>query len=77
MENTWKISNKLNKVYAKLSKKLKEKDGGDYVETGIKILIGVVIGALLLGGLYLLFGDIILPTLTERIQDMFNYSGSQ
>jgi hypothetical protein len=41
----------------------------------IKILISVVIGALLLGGLYTLFGNIILPTLTSKIQDLFNYAG--
>lgn len=39
----------------------------------IRILIAVVIGALLLAGLYTLFGDTVLPTLTERIQEMFNY----
>jgi len=33
----------------------------------------VVIGALLLAGLYTLFGDTVLPTLTKRIQEMFNY----
>lgn len=41
----------------------------------IKILIAVVIGALLLGGLYTLFGDQILPTLNRRVTEMFNYAG--
>ena len=41
----------------------------------IKILIAVVIGALLLAGLYALFGETVLPTLKKRIQDMFNYGG--
>ncbi len=41
----------------------------------IKILMAVVIGALVLAGLYTLFGDTVLPTLTERIEDMFNYGG--
>jgi len=41
----------------------------------IKILIAVVIGALLLAGLYALFGETVLPTLKKRIQDMFNYAG--
>ncbi|MHB9020144.1 MAG: DUF6133 family protein, partial [Minisyncoccota bacterium] len=39
------------------------------------ILIAVVIGALLLAGLYTLFGSTVLPTLTQRIKDMFNYAG--
>ena len=41
----------------------------------IKILIAVVIGALLLAGLYKLFADSVLPILTERVMEMFNYSG--
>ena len=45
------------------------------LDSGIKILIAVVIGALLLGGLYALFGDTILPTLTEKVEDMFNFAG--
>ncbi len=46
-----------------------------FVDSAVKILISVVIGALLLAGLYALFGDIILPTLEERIQDMFDFAG--
>ena len=36
-------------------------------------LMAVVIGALVLAGLYSLFGETILPTLKQRIIDMFNY----
>ena len=39
----------------------------------LKILLAVVIGALLLAGLYALFGETVLPTLKQRITDMFNY----
>ena len=49
--------------------------GENYVDSGVKILIAVVLGALLLGGLYALFGDVIMPTLTERIKEMFDYAG--
>ncbi|WP_321006530.1 DUF6133 family protein, partial [Hungatella sp.] len=41
----------------------------------IKILISVVVGALLLAGLYTLFKDTILPTLQSKIQNLFNYNG--
>lgn len=54
---------------------LKSKKGENFVDSGIKILIAVVIGALLLGGLYALFGDTILPTLTEKVEGMFNFGG--
>ena len=46
-----------------------------YVDSGVKILIAVVIGALLLAGLYALFNDTIMPTVTERIEDLFDYAG--
>lgn len=54
---------------------LSSNSGEGFVDTAVKILISIVIGALLLAGLYTLFGDTILPTLTERINDMFNYEG--
>ena len=46
-----------------------------YVDTGVKILIAVVIGALLLGGLYALFNTTIMPTVTAKITELFNYAG--
>ena len=46
-----------------------------YVDSGVKILIAVVIGALLLGGLYLLFNGTIMPTVTTKIQGLFKYAG--
>lgn len=49
--------------------------GEGFVDTAIKILMAVVIGALVLGGLYALFGETVLPTLKQRITDMFNYGG--
>ncbi len=49
--------------------------GEGFVDSAVKILISVVIGALLLAGLYALFGDVILPTLTQRINEMFNFAG--
>ena len=52
---------------------LKDKKGEGYVDTGIKLLISVVIGSLLLTGLYALFSNNILPSVGQRIIDMFNY----
>ena len=49
--------------------------GENYVDSGVKILIAVVVGALLLAGLYALFGDVVLPTVTQRVTDMFNFNG--
>jgi hypothetical protein len=46
-----------------------------YVDSGVKILIAVVIGALLLAGLYTLFNTTIMPTVTQKIEGLFNYAG--
>jgi hypothetical protein len=54
---------------------LADSRGEGFVDTAVKILMAVVIGALVLAGLYLLFNSTILPTLTQRIQEMFNYKG--
>ena len=54
---------------------LADNRGEGFIDTAIKILIGVVIGALVLGGLYLLFSSTVLPTLTQRVTEMFNYNG--
>lgn len=45
------------------------------MDSGVKILIAVVIGALLLAGLYALFNDTIMPTVTQKVKDLFNYKG--
>ena len=47
-----------------------------YVDSGVKILIAVVIGALLLGLLYTLFNTTIMPTVTSKIQTLFNFTGN-
>ena len=52
-----------------------EEKAENFVDTAIKILMAVVIGALLLAGLYKLFADTVLPTLTQRVAEMFNDSG--
>ncbi len=46
-----------------------------YVDSGVKILIAVVIGALLLGLLYTLFNTTIMPTVTSKVTELFSYNG--
>lgn len=77
-----KIRNQMNRMCGviagkamEVKRKLAERSGEGYVDTAVKILIAVVLGALLLAGLYALFKDTVLPTLVNRIQQMFNYAG--
>ena len=51
------------------------KRGENFVDSGFKVLIIVVLAALFLAGLYLLLGDVVMPTLTNRVKDLFNYKG--
>lgn len=49
--------------------------GEGYVDSGVKIIIAVVVGGVLLAGLYALFKTTILPTLNTKITEMFGYAG--
>ena len=69
------ISNKINSIAVRTQTALANTRGEGYVDSGVKILIAVVIGALLLGGLYTLFDDTIMPTVTTKIQNLFNFAG--
>lgn len=68
-----KIRNKVNSIIATAKAAAACRKAEGYVDSGVKILIAVVIGALLLGALYLLFNDTIMPTVTTKIQGLFNY----
>ena len=70
-----KIKNKVNSaiISAKCAVAYRKAEG--YVDSGVKILIAVVIGALLLGGLYTLFNTTIMPTVTSKITELFSFSG--
>jgi hypothetical protein len=68
-----KVKNKMTLKVLEAQALLRRKDGENFVDTAIKILMAVVIGALVLAGLYALFGETVLPTLKQRVVDMFNY----
>ena len=77
-----KMKNQMMKVYTaaamkalQAKQKIRETSGEGYVDTAVKILIAVVLGALLLAVLYALFNDTVLPTLVERVEEMFDYAG--
>ena len=63
------------RVKERVFETLKQNTVEGFVDTALKILISVVVGALLLAGLYTLFKDTILPTLQSKIQNLFNYNG--
>jgi len=70
-----KIKNKVRSAAAAFQTTIECKKAEGYVDSGVKILIAVVIGALLLAGLYTLFNTNIMPTVTSKITSLFSYSG--
>ena len=69
------ITNKINSIAVSAKTAIANTRAEGYVDSGVKILIAVVIGALLLSGLYALFNTTIMPTVTSKIQGLFNYAG--
>ena len=70
-----KVQNKANELAIRAKTTLDNAKAEGYIDTGVKIIIGVVVGAVILGGLYALFDGVILPTLETRIDGMFEYAG--
>jgi hypothetical protein len=70
-----KVKEKSMKGMIRIQMVLSDNRGETFIDTAIKILISVVIGALLLAGLYTLMEDTVLPELQQRISDMFDYNG--
>ena len=69
------IRDKANAAVISAKTFIANKKAEGYVDSGVKILIAVVIGALLLAGLYALFNTTIMPTVTQKVTGLFNYSG--
>ena len=70
-----KFTNAVNSIVSRTRTAVANTRAEGYVDSGVKILIAVVIGALLLSGLYALFSTTIMPTVTSKVQSLFNYAG--
>ena len=69
------IRSKVNNLTTRAIVAVSNAKAEGYVDTGVKILIAVVIGALLLSLLYGLFNTTIMPTVTKKITELFNFKG--
>ena len=70
-----KIKDKVMSIKAKAVEVIETKTAETYVDTGVKVLVAVVVGALLLTLLYALFEDTIMPSVVTKVQGLFNYAG--
>ncbi len=64
------IKEKINRIKDKLSD-----NSGNWLDESFKYILAVVIGLAFLAGLYAITKDTILPTLTQKIKDGFNFQG--
>ena len=70
-----KIKNSVRSAVSTVRAVVATKKAEGYVDSGVKILIAVVIGALLLAGLYTLFNTNIMPAVSDKIASLFGYAG--
>ena len=70
-----KIREKFSSVAARTVVAVSNVKAEGYVDSGVKILIAVVVGGLLLTLLYALFNDIIMPTVNDKVQNLFSFNG--
>ena len=57
-------------------KTIQNRKGEGYIGFGVKILIAVVIGALVLGGIYTVQKNVIMKSASDKIEELFDYNGS-
>ena len=66
----WTAKQKARELADRTAEALTDRTGQGTLDVAITVLISIV-----LGGLYLIVDDTVLPTITQRIKDMFNYGG--
>ena len=69
-----KINSKATELAIRTKTALASKSGEGYIDTAVKIIIGVVVGGVILVGLYALFNGVVLPCLNTEIGNMFDYT---
>ncbi len=62
------------KLKGRLKEKLDDKKGSFYTDNAMQIIIAIVLGGLLLAGLYSVYKDTLIPTLQQKLRDMLNYT---
>ena len=69
------ISKNVNSAIIAAKAAVMNRKAEGYVDSGVKILIAVVVGALLLTLLYTLFNTTIMPSVSTKITGLFGYTG--
>ena len=69
-----KITRKADNALISAKCALESRKAAGYVDTGVKILIAVVLGALVLSLLYALINGTVMPKVTEKVNSIFTYT---
>lgn len=70
-----KISRKVDNAIISAQCALENRKAEGYVDTGVKVLIAVVLGALVLSLLYALLKTTVMTNVTSKVTELFSYSG--
>ena len=68
MTSIWTAKQKARELADRTAAALTDRTGQGTLDVAITVLISIVLGALIVD-------DTVLPTITQRIKDMFNYGG--
>ena len=76
MKNLFKkLNNKINSTAIKAKTAIESKTAEMYVDKGVGIIIAVVVGTAILAGVYALFKTTIIPNMTTKVGNLWNYAG--
>lgn len=64
---------RVRRVAERVCNKLKD-NSGNFIEEMAKYIIGIVLAALILAGLYALVKNVVLPAIGVKVENLFNYS---
>lgn len=67
----WTLKAKAISTVCRTKNILKNEAGDFYISDGVKIIIAVVLGALLLAALTLIFNSTVIPRITSEIEALF------
>lgn len=65
------MKQKIKNLSLKAKMALLNQRGDFYISDGVKVIIAVVLGALLLGAMTMIFNDTIIPKITAEINKLF------
>lgn len=65
------VKDKIFSIMSRAGSILKNERGDFYISDGVKIIIAVVLGALLLAALTAIFNDTVIPRITSEIEALF------